>query len=61
MIFRKYYKQFENFKNNIDLLNEHFNSSEENRIRISNIVKLVRYIKNDLEKIGKFIEAYDYE
>lgn len=61
MIFRKYEKQFENFKNNIDLLNEHFNSSEENRIRISNIVRLVRYIKNDLEKIGKFTEAYDYK
>ena len=61
MIFKKYEKQFENFKNNIDLLNEHFNSSEENRIRISNIVRLVRYIKNDLEKIGKFIEAYDYK
>ena len=61
LIFKKYGKQFENFKNNIDILNEHFNSSEENKVKISNIVRLVRYIKNDLEKIGRFVDAYDYK
>ena len=61
LIFKKYGKQFENFKNNIDILNEHFNSSEENKVKISNIVRLVRYINNDLEKIGRFVDAYDYK
>ncbi len=59
-IYKKYLNQFYNYKNNLNILKDIFEKTEENLERISKIVKIIRYLQNDLSKTFNFIENYKY-
>jgi len=59
-IWKKYKKQFKNFERNLFYL-KYYNKLEKNNLeRISNIVRTIRYLQNDLEKLFEFIKNYKY-
>lgn len=60
-IWRKYLKQYLNYENNISILWEFLNQEENSLVRISNIVRTIRYIKWDLEKIHECLNNYEYK
>lgn len=59
-IWRKYEKQFQNLLNNISLFDEILEENENNFSKISHIVRIIRYINWDIQKLEHCISNYTY-
>ena len=59
-IWKKYEKQFQNLLNNISLFDEILEENENNFSKISHIVRIIRYINWDIQKIEHCISNYTY-
>ena len=59
-IWRKYEKQFQKLLNNISLFDEILEEKEDNFSKISHIVRIIRYINWDTQKLGHCISNYTY-
>ena len=57
-IWNKYKSQFKNLVQNIILLEYYLNQPKENLSRVSNMAKIIKWIKNDIEKLSEFIQNY---
>lgn len=60
IIWSKYKKQFLNLQNNKSKLSEYFWKEEHDLSRITEIVRVIRYIKWDVEKLDNCLQYYNY-